>query len=104
MPAIKNITLSGEDSMGISRSWPIDRRTILQSSAAIAAVQFSSPFIIKARGETPVRRGTLAQGLPGQHVHGEKSRARRKSSRTGRAHRLQDSMAGPNQNDAAAGA
>ena len=33
------------------RSWPVDRRTILKSTAAIAAVQFSSPFIIKARGE-----------------------------------------------------
>src|SRR6202166_4688216 len=46
--------------MGISqRSWPIDRRTILKSTAAIAAVQFSSPFIIKARGETPVRIGMV---------------------------------------------
>ena len=46
--------------MGISRrSWPIDRRTILKSTAAIAAVQFSSPFIIKARGETPVKIGMV---------------------------------------------
>ena len=46
--------------MGTSqRSWPVDRRTILKSSAAIAAVQFSSPFIIKARGETPVRIGMV---------------------------------------------
>src|SRR5664280_2902398 len=46
--------------MGISRrSWLIDRRTILTSTAAIAAVQFSSPFIIKARGETPVRIGMV---------------------------------------------
>src|SRR6201985_3819675 len=60
MPATKNITLSGEDSMGISRrSLPIDRRAILKSTAAIAAVQFSSPFIIKARGETPVRIGMV---------------------------------------------
>ena len=91
--------------MGISRrSLPIDRRTILKSSAAIAAVQFSSPFIIKARRETPVRRGTPAQGRPGQHFHGEKSRARRKSRRTGRGHRLRNSAAGLNQNEAAAGA
>src|ERR1700694_3500587 len=49
-----------EDSMGISqRSWPVDRRTLLKSTAAIAAVQFSSPFIIKARGETPVRIGMV---------------------------------------------
>src|ERR1700748_664748 len=60
MPATKNITLSGEDSMGISRrSLPIDRRAILKSTAAIAAVQFSSPFIIKARGETPVKIGMV---------------------------------------------
>src|SRR4030088_736454 len=46
--------------MGTSqRSWPVDRRTILKSSAAIAAVQFSSPFIIKARGETPVKIGMV---------------------------------------------
>src|SRR5664280_3552779 len=46
--------------MGISRrSWLIDRRTILTSTAAIAAVQFSSPFIIKARGETPVKIGMV---------------------------------------------
>src|SRR5437868_12374799 len=46
--------------MGIlQRSWPVDRRTLLKSSAAIAAVQFSSPFIIKARGETPVRIGLV---------------------------------------------
>ena len=46
--------------MGISqRPWSVDRRTILKSSAAIAAVQFSSPFIIKARGETPVRIGMV---------------------------------------------
>src|SRR5277367_1437592 len=51
---------SWEDSMAISqRPWSIDRRTILKSSAAIAAVQFSSPFIIKARGETPVRIGMV---------------------------------------------
>src|SRR5713226_1490988 len=41
------------------RCWPVDRRTILKTSAALAAVQFSSPFIIKARGETPVRIGMV---------------------------------------------
>ena len=39
------------------RPWPVDRRTILKTSAAIAAVQFTSPYIIKARGETPVKIG-----------------------------------------------
>jgi len=41
------------------RSWPVDRRTILRTGAALAAVQFSSPFIVKARGETPVRIGMV---------------------------------------------
>src|SRR3984893_15728853 len=55
----KNI-VPWEDSMAISqRRWSIDRRTILKSSAAIAAAQFSSPFIIKARGETPVKIGLV---------------------------------------------
>jgi branched-chain amino acid transport system substrate-binding protein len=40
------------------RSWPVDRRTILRTGAALAAVQVS-PFIIKARGETPVRIGMV---------------------------------------------
>src|SRR5664280_2427151 len=60
MPAVKHVTLSGRTSMGTSqRSWSVDRRTILKTSAAIAAVQFSSPYIIKARGETPVRIGMV---------------------------------------------
>src|SRR5437899_713942 len=37
----------------------VDRRAILKSSAAIAAVQFASPFLIKARGETPIRIGMV---------------------------------------------
>jgi branched-chain amino acid transport system substrate-binding protein len=37
----------------------IDRRTILKTSAAIAAVQFASPYIIKARGDTPVKIGFI---------------------------------------------
>ena len=41
------------------RSSPIDRRTVLQSGAALAALQFSSPYIIQARGETPVRIGMV---------------------------------------------
>ena len=46
--------------MAISeRRWSIDRRTILKSGAIIAAAQVTSPFIIKARGETPVRIGMV---------------------------------------------
>jgi branched-chain amino acid transport system substrate-binding protein len=49
-----------EDGMAtLRRSWSVDRRTLLKSSAAIAAVQFSSPFIIKARGETPIKIGLV---------------------------------------------
>ncbi len=39
--------------------WSVNRRTILQSTAALAALQVSSPFIIKARGETPIRIGMV---------------------------------------------
>src|SRR5881275_2046982 len=60
MPISCYVTLSGEDSMGSSqRSWPLNRRTILKTGAAVAAVQLTSPFIIKARGETPVRIGMV---------------------------------------------
>jgi len=45
--------------MAIQRPWSVDRRTILQSGAAIAAAQFTSPYIIKARGETPIRIGLV---------------------------------------------
>src|ERR1700758_202602 len=46
--------------MAISkRPWSINRRTILKSGAAIAAAQFSSPYIISARGETPIKIGMV---------------------------------------------
>jgi branched-chain amino acid transport system substrate-binding protein len=49
-----------EDSMATSlRPARVDRRTILKTGAAIAAVQFASPYIIKARGETPIRIGMV---------------------------------------------
>jgi branched-chain amino acid transport system substrate-binding protein len=41
------------------RRWSVDRRTILKSGAVIAAAQITSPFIIKARGETPIRIGMV---------------------------------------------
>jgi len=41
------------------RRWSMDRRTLLKSGAVIAAAQITSPFIIKARGETPVRIGLV---------------------------------------------
>src|SRR6516162_4856897 len=39
--------------------WSIDRRTFLKSSAVIAAAQITSPFLIQARGETPIRIGMV---------------------------------------------
>jgi branched-chain amino acid transport system substrate-binding protein len=60
MPAVNVRHDVWEDSMVTSqRSWPVDRRAILKTSVALAAVQFYSPFIIKARGETPVRIGMV---------------------------------------------
>jgi branched-chain amino acid transport system substrate-binding protein len=41
------------------RSGSVGRRTILKAGAAIAALQVTSPFIIRARGETPVRIGMI---------------------------------------------
>src|SRR6202453_161231 len=41
------------------RSSPINRRTVLKSGATLAALQFSSPYIIQARGETPIRIGMV---------------------------------------------
>ena len=60
MPVIKlsDPCLGGQHEY-LGTAWRVDRRTILKSSAAIAAMQFSSPFIIKARGETPVRIGMV---------------------------------------------
>ncbi|MBW0001848.1 MAG: ABC transporter substrate-binding protein [Hyphomicrobiales bacterium] len=37
----------------------VDRRTFLASGAAIGALQVTSPFILSARGETPVRIGMV---------------------------------------------
>src|SRR5215813_6719821 len=41
------------------RSWSVDRRTILKSGVVIAAAQITSPFIITARGETPIKIGMV---------------------------------------------
>ena len=38
---------------------PVDRRTVLGAGMAIGALQVASPFIISARGETPVRIGMV---------------------------------------------
>ena len=38
---------------------PMNRRRLLKAGAAIGSVQVASPFIIKARGETPVKIGFI---------------------------------------------
>ena len=38
-------------------SIPVKRRTVLQASLALAAMQVTSPFVVKALGETPVKIG-----------------------------------------------
>jgi branched-chain amino acid transport system substrate-binding protein len=60
MPGINMSHKIWEDSMGsLQRPWSINRRTILKTGAAVAAAQFSSPFIIKARADTPVKIGFI---------------------------------------------
>src|ERR1044072_6281863 len=36
-----------------------DRRTLIKGAAALGAFQVASPFIIQARGETPIRIGMV---------------------------------------------
>jgi len=36
-----------------------DRRSVLKGASLVAASQIASPFIIKARGETPIRMGMV---------------------------------------------
>ena len=42
-----------------SRIRTLNRRTLLKGTAAVAALQLASPFIIKARAETPLRIGMV---------------------------------------------
>src|SRR5258708_31605665 len=37
----------------------IDRRALIRAGAAIGALQVASPFIIQARGETPIKIGMV---------------------------------------------
>src|ERR1700721_3088571 len=37
----------------------LDRRTLIKAPAALGAFQVASPFIIQARGETPIRMGMV---------------------------------------------
>ena len=45
--------------MNASRDSAVGRRTLLKASAAAAALQVTSPFIIRALGDTPVRIGLV---------------------------------------------
>jgi len=44
---------------GSSHTRNFNRRTLLKGAAAATALQLASPFIIKARGETPLRIGMI---------------------------------------------
>ena len=37
----------------------LDRRTLIKGAAALGTFQAASPFIIQARGETPIRMGMV---------------------------------------------
>src|SRR5260370_26760915 len=43
----------------ISASGPIARRTLLRAGVAAGALQVASPFILTARGETPIKIGMV---------------------------------------------
>src|ERR1700743_552181 len=42
-----------------SQIFRFDRRTLMKGAAALGAIQVASPFIIQARGETPIRMGMV---------------------------------------------
>lgn len=42
-----------------SQIFRFDRRTLMKGAAAVGAIQMASPFIIQARGETPIRIGMV---------------------------------------------
>ncbi|MBV8184592.1 MAG: hypothetical protein JOY76_07870, partial [Hyphomicrobiales bacterium] len=42
-----------------NEKWWLDRRSLLTASAAAGALQIASPFIIKARAETPIKIGMV---------------------------------------------
>src|SRR5260221_13906677 len=42
-----------------ARFYKLDRRTVLKGAAVLGALQVASPFIIRARGEAPLRIGMV---------------------------------------------
>src|SRR5580693_6889513 len=57
--AIINIKSSGRCRMTLSTFAKLDRRTILKAAGLVAASQVAAPFVITARGESPVRMGMI---------------------------------------------
>lgn len=49
------VRLDGTSNMTIRQFFSIGRRTLIHASSTFGALQLASPFIIKARGETPVK-------------------------------------------------
>jgi branched-chain amino acid transport system substrate-binding protein len=49
----------GEDDMEHLKLPAVGRRTLIKGAGVLAAMQLASPFIIKARGETPVKIGMV---------------------------------------------
>ena len=45
--------------MSITLSSKFNRRTVIKAAGAIGAMQVTSPFIIKALGETPIKIGMV---------------------------------------------
>jgi len=41
------------------RAWPVKRRTVLKTAFAWGAFEFASPFLLRARGEAPVKLGMV---------------------------------------------
>ena len=47
----------------------LDRRTVLKAAAAAGVLPTVAPFIISARGESPVRIGMVRPELTSRHNH-----------------------------------
>ena len=69
--------------MSITLSSKFNRRTVIKAAGAIGAMQVTSPFIIKALGETPIKIG-MVDPLTGVYARGGEQRGHRRQVR-GRA-------------------
>src|SRR5258708_21192786 len=57
-PRLRSTSMEGAKLMK-THSFKLNRRTILKAAAAAGVAQFASPFIIQARGETPIKIGMV---------------------------------------------